>query len=175
MENNITIDDRYSIALFNEAVACHMFEGLEEADFNSILNESENLTNAILDIYNESILSENIGYTNKGNVITKTKEARLNWLKSRSSIAIAAKTNDPLYIKLKKFSKLRKQMIEAINKKFASYGTKHAKELLKQYKANSSSPFEKKKDLNTNKIKPTPVGITSGGKKLFKETTVKKI
>lgn len=114
--------------IYKEALEQGIFEGLTE--------------DATEDTYDPSAtLQENRGFNNRGNVVTKTKQARINWLKSRSALAMAKAKGDPLYKKLVKFAKLRRQYIALLNKKYMSGANKRAKELIKNYKSNTGNVF----------------------------------
>lgn len=119
--------------IYNEAVEQKIFEGIEDED--------------------TYVVNENKGFTQRGNVVTKTKEARMNWLKMRSALAMAKSKNDPIYRKLCKFSKLRRQYIDLLTRKYAAGANKKAKELIRQYKSNSGNVFDKTPAKNHIKTK----------------------
>ena len=129
-------DTRYGNEIPMEERRANLLEAeqmiLEEADKLGLLDESYDEEYESGDFLNEST------YSARGTVMKLDKKARMNWFKSRSAIAYAKANNDPMYKKLVKFSRGRKKMIAAINKKYASKSIKRSKELIKKSKATSN-------------------------------------
>jgi hypothetical protein len=101
-----------------------------------VLEEGERLG-----ILNGDYLKESTEYDplqeatfNKVSTVKLSKEGRKHWLTSRSAIAMAKAKKDPLYTKLAKATKMRRQMIEAINQKYKSQATRQARQMIKSYK-----------------------------------------
>lgn len=112
----------------------------EAADLGilDILMEEENSYSA------NDFLDEAVQFSQKGGMMTRTKEGWRNWYKSRAAIAYARAAKSPDYDKLVKYSRLRKKYITLINKKYSAKATAVARQKLKGAKATSISALAKK-------------------------------
>lgn len=135
-------DTRYG----NEIPMSEKSAVLKEA-LDSILNEAEEMgvMDELLEAFNseetyyaDDALNEAVSFSSRGAVVAKTKAQWRNWFRSRAAIAYAKANNDPMYKKLVKASRMRKNMIAAINKKYASKANQRSKQLMKGAKATSN-------------------------------------
>lgn len=134
---------------------------LEEGTNLGILTED---STSEFNSYDPSTLSE--ATFTKQSTVKLSKEGRKNWLASRSAIAMARAKKDPLYAKLVKYTKLRRQTLAMIKKKYNSIATRTARQAIKSYKLTSS--------YKANKASSSPSRIQTNKAPAPKPTTTKK-
>jgi hypothetical protein len=122
----IPLEERKRV--FNECMEYIMSEAVEEEWFTE-------------DSTYEPFLNE-AAYSSRGNAgMVLGKESKKKLFATKAAVALAKANNDPMYKKLQKGIKLRKNMLAGINKKYGAASKKVAMEKIKECSKSSTVKY----------------------------------